>query len=316
MIDKTKYREQFVIPASSGLPDMETMEKKADNKRKLKHKIIVMAVSAFAAAFVLSNGICLAAAGETWIRILYDHTFNSGNGAATVQIYHDDGGAGTIVLAGDGSGYSIYENGRTYFIFGDIKEDITEDIAGGNYYLYEYTDDSDVMHRIFVGEGAFDNENNYCSSWMEQFLIPDGQGHATAQSGPVSWPEWLVKAMQDYPLYHVDEIENEEAAEAETVEANSKQENMIFQGTYIVGRDIIRGSYLITNTFEDDFIYFVYDSVENYNPADVYYGLIQQGSCTPGNTVYISLDNGQVLYISQGAGVCTDMAEIKPSWAP
>ena len=85
-----------------------------------------------------------------------------------------------------------------------------------------------MIHRIFVGEGAFDNEKYYCSSWMEQFLIPDGQGHVTAQTGPDPWPEWLVKALQDYPLYHVDEIESEETTEAETMEVNNNQENMIF----------------------------------------------------------------------------------------
>ena len=211
MIDRTTYKKYFLIPPSSRKPGMEEIEMKANRKKQATIKIIISSAAAFLAALLLSNGICYAATGETWIGMIFNYKYSSGNGAAEVEIYADENGSGITASAADGPGYSVFEDGRTYFIFDDIKEDITDDISNGNYYKYEYTDDENVRHVIIVGEGYFDitdDEGNtgYHSCWMELFYTPEGGRGGIANTDPQNPnPIWLQKANADYPLYHTED---------------------------------------------------------------------------------------------------------------
>ena len=212
MIDNNKYKEHFIVPLSSGKPQMEAIEMKAKEKRRTTHKIILSAAAAFLAALLLSNGICYASTGETWVEMIYNYHKVIANGNVEVDLWSDGNGGGISISAGatedTGAGYSIYEDGRTYFVFGNDKLDISEEITDGGYYKYEYTDEDGIKHVIIVGEGEFqqtDEGEKFLSCWMEVLYTPDGMFSSVAFTGSDEAPAWYQKAAKDLKMYPSDE---------------------------------------------------------------------------------------------------------------
>ena len=211
MIDRITYKERLFVPASFGAPTVEMICRKAESKRRTMRKTVMLVVCIFAAAFVLSNGICYAATGETWVQKLFSYSAVLPNGVKVWEYEVSEGvwAGGAEFHDGDvkDADYTVYENGRTYFVFGKIKKDITDIVAGGkDYYMYEYTDDQGILHRIFVGEMSLAEEYVggpliYCSEWWEQIYYAHGRisgvGVIPAEDNT---PEWLKKVRQDYPL--------------------------------------------------------------------------------------------------------------------
>ena len=193
MINGEIYKESFSIPDSSGVPGMETIQRRAEivkARKKAVYKKVVTAVCMLIAALVLSNGICYAATGESWLKMLWSVTLASGT---KVELKEDPQGGIYARAEGhwDDKGYTVYEDGRTYFVFEDIRTDITDIVAGGkDYYKYEYTDEQDIRHVIVVGEEI--------GLWHEYLFYPNGhvQGVGVAPK-PAEWPEWMKKADQD-----------------------------------------------------------------------------------------------------------------------
>ena len=193
MINGEIYKESFSIPDSSGVPGMETIQRRAEivkARKKAVYKKVVTAVCMLIAALVLSNGICYAATGESWLKMLWSVTLASGT---KVELKEDPQGGIYARAEGhwDDKGYTVYEDGRTYFVFEDIRTDITDIVAGGkDYYKYEYTDEQDIRHVIVVGEEI--------GLWHEYLFYPNGhvQGVGVATK-PAEWPEWMKKADQD-----------------------------------------------------------------------------------------------------------------------
>jgi hypothetical protein len=205
MINGEIYKESFSIPDSSGVPGMETIQRRAEivkARKKAVYKKVVTAVCMLIAAFVLSNGICYAATGESWLRMLWSVTLENGT---KVELKEDPQGG--IYARADGhwddKGYTVYEDGRTYFVFGDIRTDITDIVAGGkDYYKYEYTDEQGIRHIIVVGEMMLDEVvvgggKEYVSLWREYLYYPNGHVGGVG-SVPEVKPEWLKKADRDY----------------------------------------------------------------------------------------------------------------------
>ena len=210
MIDRKAYKKDLFIPPSSGIPTVGMICGKAEDKKRKLRKRVLAVICVFAAAFLLSNGVCYAATGETWVEKLYYSVFLS-NGVRVWGREVSEGvwEGGAEFHDGDvkDADYTVYENGRTYFVFGKNKKDITDIVAGGkDYYMYEYTDDQGILHRIFVGEMSLAEEYVggpliYCSEWWEQIYYAHGRisgvGVIPAEDNT---PEWLKKVRQDYPL--------------------------------------------------------------------------------------------------------------------
>ena len=205
MINRAAYKDGFYLPDPSEAPSMVAIHQQAEcRKRKLRKKVI-MALSIFAAAFVLSNGICYAATGETWVKKLYSSVLPNGVRVWEEEVSEGVWKGGAEYHDGDvrDADYTVYENGRTYFVFGKIKKDITDIVVGGkNYYMYEYTDDQGIMHRIFVGEMVLAEEYVggpliHCSQWKEIMYFPGGHLSGIG-SMPDEDPEWWQKAKKDF----------------------------------------------------------------------------------------------------------------------
>ena len=207
MIDSKIYKEKFSVPESSGVPTAEMIQRRAEARKKSVGKHIMTAACVIAALFVLSNGVSYAATGETWVyKIIYSEVLPSD---VKVELKQDaNGGFCGAAEFHDGDikdkDYTVYENGRTYFVIGSFKTDISDIVAGGkDYYQYEYTDSLGFLHRIFVGEMPLAEEYVggplvHCSAWQEVIYM---EGRADAVGSGVSGDEeWLQKAMQDYPM--------------------------------------------------------------------------------------------------------------------
>ena len=208
MINSKVYKERFSMPEPCEAPTAEMIQRRVEAGKKTGVKRILMAVFALVALFVLSNGVSYAATGETWVyKIIYSAVLQSGT---KVEIKQDaDGKLHAVAEFHDGdnkdNGYTVYENGRTYFVFGRFKSDISDIVAGGkDYYKYEYTDAQGFLHRIFVGEMPLAEEYVggplvHYSKWYEMVYFAEGrvEGVGWALSGD---EEWLQKAQKDYPL--------------------------------------------------------------------------------------------------------------------
>lgn len=75
----------------------------------------------------------------------------------------------------DEKGYALVENGRLYFVLGDIKTDVTDQCSETSYYRYEIVNSDGSRNVIFVGgtvvdygwvELIFDNTGKYITNSM------------------------------------------------------------------------------------------------------------------------------------------------------
>ena len=93
-------------------------------------------------------------------------------------------------------------------------------------------------------------------------------------------------------------------------------ENNIFQGVYVVGKDIKSGYYLVTCIIDSeddgdfDFFYELYDSEETYSPHNR--SMFDRFNC--GSSTQLRLQDGMVLRIVNGTALIQPTDE--PAWAP
>lgn len=199
MINKQNYKEIIILPEPSTVPTMEVIEMKVNGVKKKKS--VVVAMLSFMLLLVGSNGIVYAATGETWIEKVIQYTYNIGQNTVLVEYGTKDGLSyfEASMTENEDGGYTEYKDGRTYFVFGDSRTDITDVIANDNYYTYEYTDDQNVYHVIVAGEGTFvetDNGKEFYSLWEETFYFPNGKAGSTAHIASDE-PFWLKKAHEN-----------------------------------------------------------------------------------------------------------------------
>lgn len=96
----------------------------------------------------------------------------------------------------DKKGYALVENGRLYFVLGNIKTDVTDQCSETSYYRYEIVNSDGSRNVIFVGgtvvdygwvELIFDNTGKYITNSM------GGGGSAQTRFEPednkITWKE-------------------------------------------------------------------------------------------------------------------------------
>lgn len=101
-----------------------------------------------------------------------------------------------VVNKVDEKGYALVENGRLFFVLGDIKTDVTDQCSETNYYRYELVNSDGSKNVIFVGgtvedygwvELIFDNTGKYITNSM------GGGGSAQTRFEPednrITWKE-------------------------------------------------------------------------------------------------------------------------------
>lgn len=95
-----------------------------------------------------------------------------------------------VVNDADEKEYALVENGRLYFVLGDIKTDVTDQCSETSYYRYELVNSDGSRNVIFVG-GTVDNPG-----WIE--LIFDAAGNYVTNNmrisgyDPVQWHDMAM----------------------------------------------------------------------------------------------------------------------------
>ena len=209
MIDRENYKKMYKTPICSMVPTENDIAIAAAGKKKRNKALIISIFVIFFGGIVISNGVVFAATGRVWIKDLFTYEHGMANGGLIIEYNNEnqsaDEGKLNIYEKTENAEayYSIYENGRTYFIFDDVKLDISNQISDGNYYKYEYTDDEDVRHVILVGEGEmkYDGESQeFYSRWIEIFYFPNGEWAHMSQLGSSGITGWVKKAYDDYNI--------------------------------------------------------------------------------------------------------------------
>lgn len=167
MTNKNKYKQAFSVLHASDDIDLEVLMMKKEKNKKGIIKKVGIAVAGFALLFVGSNGIAYAATGSTWVSKIIN--FTTANGSEVEIVQNENSTSFTVNRdEQESSGYVDVQNGRLYFVLGDIREDVTDKCSDTDYYQYEYTDNRNLRHVILVGGTAAD------AGWAE--LIFDENG--------------------------------------------------------------------------------------------------------------------------------------------
>jgi len=96
----------------------------------------------------------------------------------------------------DEKGYALVENGRLYFVLGDIKTDVTDQCSETSYYRYEIVNSDGSRSVIFVGgtvvdygwvELIFDNTGKYITNSMGGG--GSAQTHFEPEDNKITWKE-------------------------------------------------------------------------------------------------------------------------------
>lgn len=191
MTNKNKYKQAFSVLHASDDINMEVLMMKKEKNKKGILKNIGIAVASLALVFVGSNVISYAATGSTWVSQI--RNFTTANGLE-VEIVQEENS--TLFTIADNewkdSDYVSVQNGRMYFILGDIKEDVTDKCSEEDYYKYEYTDEQSVRHVIIVG-GTVSS-----AGWAELVFDENGTYIFCQMNVPgTTSPTWLLEGMHD-----------------------------------------------------------------------------------------------------------------------
>ncbi len=204
MIDRKLYKEYINLPEVSDAPPVESLLH--SGTVKFRKKLTAATAAALAlAVFLLSDAAVYASSGVSLTQKAISFFKSIGNGNMTADIQVKENAIKVVTyLCNSSCGYSVVEGSRTYFVFENIKKDITDIIAGGNYYLYEYTEENGILHRIYVGEGTWrlvDNERTYLSGFAEELFLSNDSFVRVFSDYSGEEPAWRQKVRDDYPLY-------------------------------------------------------------------------------------------------------------------
>lgn len=182
MTNKEKYQQTFSVLKSSRRIEMEDLKV----NKNMVMKRVVAAAAVVALCFGASNGICYAATGATWVEKMvvifngqevekpvqitslgngdfsYTVPVSDENGYTQMTIVTDEEGLNAtpviessdegMVVPEDTPMISVEDAGKIYILYGEAKEDITEDFADGeasgilkyNDLEYEFVVEGDV----------------------------------------------------------------------------------------------------------------------------------------------------------------------------
>ncbi len=155
MYENETYKKAFDMIESKTVITADSLEKRKRVQQKSRLQQAVYAFAAAAILFVGSNAVTYAMNGETWLSYAFNTRFGNGVDVAVEEYTSDEINDVSMIsfeLKGDDNiEYFTQEDGRLFFVFGDMKEDITDICTGDNFYDHEYYDENGSRHVIVVG---------------------------------------------------------------------------------------------------------------------------------------------------------------------
>jgi len=216
MNENETYKNAFDMIESNAVITVDSLERRKKVQQKRRLKTAVYAFAACAMLFLGSNAVAYAMTGETWLSYAFNTKIGNGGEIALEEYTSDEINDVSLIsleLKGNENiEYFTQEGGRLFFVFEDIKEDITDICTGDNFYSHEYYDEDEVRHVIVVGcnngepqcaEYTF-NENGYvfCLAPCIENSAPEDNLHLYLVSSPLNRdiryeegkPDWLANA--------------------------------------------------------------------------------------------------------------------------
>ncbi len=222
MYESETYKKAFDMIGSKAVITEATLEKRRRFQKKRHIQQAVYAFVACAVLFIGSNAVSYAMNGEIWLS--YAFSAKAGNGGEiTLEEYTGEEINDVAMISvkypdSEAVDYFIQEAGRLFFVFGDIKEDITDLCTGDAYFSHEYYDESNIRHVIVIGctDGApecaeyifVDNNYVFCLAPFIENDAPEDTLHYYLVKGPISKdiryekgkPAWLANAEKELGL--------------------------------------------------------------------------------------------------------------------
>ena len=216
MYENETYKEAFDMIESKTVITADSLEKRKKVRQKRRLQQAVYAFAAAAILFVGSNAVTYAMNGESWLSRAFSSKIGTGAEVAVEEYTSDEINDVSMIsmeLKGDENiEYFKQEDGRLFFVYEDIKEDITDICTGDNYYDHEYYDADGIRHVIVIGctdgepenaEYIF-NDNGYvfCLAPCIENSAPEDELHLYLVSSPLNRdiryeegkPAWLANA--------------------------------------------------------------------------------------------------------------------------
>ena len=216
MYENETYKEAFDMIESKTVITADSLEKRKKVRQKRRLQQAVYAFAAAAILFVGSNAVTYAMNGESWLSRAFSSKIGTGAEVAVEEYTSDEINDVSMIsmeLKGDEDiEYFAQEDGRLFFVYEDIKEDITDICTGDNYYDHEYYDADGIRHVIVIGctdgepenaEYIF-NDNGYvfCLAPCIENSAPEDELHLYLVNSPLNRdiryeegkPAWLANA--------------------------------------------------------------------------------------------------------------------------
>lgn len=216
MYENETYKKAFDMIKSKTVITADSLEKRKRVQQKRRLQQAVYAFAAAAILFVGSNAVTYAMNGESWLSYAFSSKIGTG-GEVVVEEYTSDEINDVSLISFELKGednieYFTQEDDRLFFVFNDIKEDITDICTGDNFYDHEYYDADGIRHVIVVGcnngepecaEYIF-NDNGYvfCLAPSIENSAPEDNVHLYLVNSPLNRdiryeegkPAWLANA--------------------------------------------------------------------------------------------------------------------------
>ena len=217
MINQERYKNIFDSIDSSSEITLDSLNKRNHELKKKRLRNSLYSLAAFATLFLGSNAVSYAKTGEFWVASAFN--FKTGSGMEVTIDNTSPDETKTTINYDDANAKDYYsvEDGRLYFVFNDIKQDITDECSEDDYFKYEYTDEDSYRHVIIVGgtvdnpgwaEYIFDNDGNYEEDfYVEEYSdgVDDGitnydvyeyneDGDINEIISMLGEPKWLIYA--------------------------------------------------------------------------------------------------------------------------
>ena len=216
MYENESYKKAFDMIGSKTVITADSLEKRKKVQAKRRLQQAACAFAACAVLFIGSNAVTYAMNGESWLSYAFNTKTGNGGEIALEEYTSDEINDISLISIGlegnEDIEYFAQEDGRLYFVFGDIKEDITDICTGDDFYAHEYYDEDGVRHVIVVGcdngepecaEYIF-NDNGYvfCLAPCIENSAPEDELHLYLVKSPMAGdiryesgkPSWLANA--------------------------------------------------------------------------------------------------------------------------
>ena len=222
MYENEIYRKTVDMIGSKTVITADLLEKRKKERKKRRLQQAVYALAACVVLFIGSNAVTYAMDGESWLSYAFSSKTGNGGEIALEEYTSDEINDISLIsleLKGNDSiEYFTQEDGCLFFVFGDLKEDITDICTGTGHYDHEYYDENGIRHVIVIGctngepecaEYIY-NENGYlfCLAPCIQNSAEEDDLHLYLVNSPLGGdiryeegkPAWLASAEKDLGL--------------------------------------------------------------------------------------------------------------------